>query len=264
MNTTRSFQLLALLSLHFIGLVGGGDAISAEPVRQDTSVEKADTPQRSLPWVSAKEVDEFEVRLGADNGYLMELLAKDRNKAEALIRSGQRQRPAARLWSTNVQMLFAGDQFSGKSLQGKERVAHFKYALGYLQESYDIAVETFKKAPDEQLQEVLPSLQLDLALGALEAGETELAKKYAAEALQKNTDAESWDYGNTINNTNQILGRCALREGKLADATAYMFKAGATPGSPQLNSFGHRMQLAEELMGQGEREAVLQYLRFGK
>ena len=44
---------------------------------------------------------------------------------------------------------------------------------------------------------MLPSLQIDLALAALEAGETELAKKHATETLKKNTDAESWDYGNT-------------------------------------------------------------------
>jgi tetratricopeptide (TPR) repeat protein len=107
---------------------------------------------------------------------------------------------------------------------------------------------------------VLPDLQLDLALAALEAGETELAKKHAAETLQKNTDETSDHYGHVIHNANQILGRCALREGNLADAKAYLLKAGATPGSPQLNSFGPQLHLARELLEKGEKETVLQYL----
>lgn len=224
------------------------------------AVAMADPPQRSLPSVSTKDLDDYETKLKADPQYLMRLLAQDRDKAEALIRAGQKQRPAARLWAMDVQTLFAGDVFTGKSLQGKERVAHFKYALEYLQESYDVAVEALKKAPDERLQEVLPGLQIDLALAALEAGETELAKKHAAETLRKNTDGKNWNYGNIIHNANQILGRGALREGKLADAKTYLLKAGATPGSPQLNSFGPQMQLARELLEKGEKETVLQYL----
>ncbi len=224
------------------------------------SVAMADPSQRSLPSVSEKDLDDCETKLKAAPQYLMDLLAKDRDKAEALIRAGQKQRPAARLWSIDVQTLFAVDQSIGKRLQGKERGAHFTHSLEYLQESYDLAVEVLKKAPDEPLQEVLLGLQIDLALAALEAGETELAKKHAAETLRKNTDGKNWNYGNIIHDGNQILGRCALREGRLADAKTYLLKAGATPGSPQLNSFGPQMQLARELLETGEKEAVLQYL----
>lgn len=224
------------------------------------SVVIADPTQRSLPSVSTKDLDDYETKLKADPQYLMELLAKDRDKAEALIRAGQKQRPAARLWSMDVQTLFAVDLFTSKRLQGKEKIAHFKYSLDYLQESYDVAVEALKQTPDESLQEVLMGLEIDLALAALEAGETELAKKHAAETLRKNTDSKNWNYGNIIHDGNQILGRGALREGQLSDAKTYLLKAGATPGSPQLNSFGPQMQLARELLEKGEKEAVLQYL----
>jgi len=220
----------------------------------------ADPPQRSLPSVTTKDLDDYETKVKADSQYLIRLLAQDRDKAEALIRAGQMQRPAARLWAMDGQMLFAGDVFAGKSLQGNEKVAHFKHALEYLQESYDVAVEALKNTPDERLQEVLPGLQIDLALAALESGETELAKKHAAETLRQNTDGKNWNYGNIIHNANQTLGRCALREGKLADAKTYLLKAGATPGSPQLNSFGPQMQLARELLEKGAKETVLQYL----
>lgn len=73
-------------------------------------------------------------------------------------------------------------------------------------------------------------------------------------------DDTSPDYGNIIHNANQVLGRCALLEGKLEDAKAYLLKAGATPGSPQLDSFGPRMSLARELLEKGEKETVLRYL----
>ena len=73
-------------------------------------------------------------------------------------------------------------------------------------------------------------------------------------------DRKSSQFGNIIHDANQILGRCALRAGKLADAKTYLLKAGATPGSPQLNSFGPQMLLARELVEKGEKETVLQYL----
>ena len=51
-----------------------------------------------------------------------------------------------------------------------------------------------------------------------------------------------------------------MREGNLAAAKKHLLAAGATPGSPQLNSFGPQMQLARELLEKGEKETVLQYL----
>ncbi len=219
-----------------------------------------DPTQRSLPSVNAGDLAEYEAMIKDPQYSLMKLLAQDRDKAEALIRAGQKQRPDAHLWAMDVQTLFATDQFTGKSLHGEERVAHFKHALEYLQESYDLTVEALKKAPNEKLQQVLPGLRIDLAQAALEAGETELAKQHATETLQKNSDESSDQYGNVIHNANQILGRCALREDKLADSKAYLLKAGATPGSPQLNSYGPQMTLARELLEKGEKETVLQYL----
>ena len=220
----------------------------------------ADPLQRSLPSVSTEDIAEYETMTNDPQYPLMKLLAENRDKAEALIRAGQNQRPGAHLWVADIQTLFAADQFTGKSLQEKERVAHFKHALEYLQESYDLTVQALNQAHNEPLQRLLPGLQIDLAQAALEANETALAKRHATETLQKNIDDRNDDYGNVIHNANQILGRCALREGKLADAKAYLLKAGATPGSPQLNSFGPQFQLARELLEKGEKETVLQYL----
>jgi hypothetical protein len=229
------------------------------------SVALADPSQRSLPNVSTKDLDDYINKTETDPYYLMGLLDKNRNLAEALVRAGQKQRPAEYRWPLDVLMLFATDVSKGKSLQGKERVAHYKYVLEYLQESYDASVAALKKEPNVHLQEVLPCLQLNLALAALEAGDTELAKKHATETLNKNadpkkTDPKNLNYGNIIHDANQTLGRVALRDGKLADAKSYLLKSGATPGSAQLNTFGPQMPLARELLEKGEKETVLQYL----
>jgi hypothetical protein len=50
-----------------------------------------------------------------------------------------------------------------------------------------------------------------------------------------------------------------LRTGDTEGAKKFLLEAGRTPGSPQLDSFGPNMTLAKELLGKGERSAVLEY-----
>lgn len=223
------------------------------------AVVAAQPPQRGIS-VGFETLDRFEARLKADPQYVMRLLADDRDRAEALLRAAQKQRPTAQPWAMHMRMLFASDSFVGKSLQGERKAAHFKHALEYLRETYQITVQRLEESPDETLHAALPGLRLSLGRAAVEAGELELAEQHAAETLRNNTDTEKWDYGNIIHNANQILGRCALRNGKLAAAKRYLLAAGATPGSPQLNSFGPKMSLARELAQRGEMETVLKYL----
>jgi len=96
---------------------------------------------------------------------------------------------------------------------------------------------------------------------AFREGNFEEAKKLAIEYLEiaksRKTD---WNYGNAIHHANLILGRIALKEGSKEKAKEYLLKAGNTPGSPQLNSFGPNMTLAKELLEIGEDEIVIQYL----
>lgn len=58
---------------------------------------------------------------------------------------------------------------------------------------------------------------------------------------------------------NLILGRIAVREGRLAEAVTFLRASGDTPGSGVLNSFGPNMSLAKDLLERGEVEAVLNY-----
>jgi tetratricopeptide (TPR) repeat protein len=101
-----------------------------------------------------------------------------------------------------------------------------------------------------------------LATSAFEAGETAKAQQYASELLLSAQKFKNdWNCGNAVHKGNIVLGRVALGRGDIAGAKEYLLAAGETPGSPQLNSFGPNMTLAQELLEKGEREVVLTYLQ---
>lgn len=82
----------------------------------------------------------------------------------------------------------------------------------------------------------------------------------ARQLLAKNTDTTDWNYGNIIHDANQVLGLAALANKDISRATQYLYKAGKTPGSPQLDSFGPVMLLAQVLLDRGHPKATLKYL----
>jgi uncharacterized membrane protein YeaQ/YmgE (transglycosylase-associated protein family) len=69
----------------------------------------------------------------------------------------------------------------------------------------------------------------------------------------------NWNYGNAIQDGNLVLGRIAVRDGRIEEAKNYLLEAGKSSGSPQLDSFGPNMSLANDLLQKGERDTVLQY-----
>jgi beta-lactamase regulating signal transducer with metallopeptidase domain len=105
-----------------------------------------------------------------------------------------------------------------------------------------------------------PATTAERAKAALESGDTKSATKYALQMLAKNTNTKDWNYGNIIHGANQILGLAALRERRTTDAKSYLIAAGRSTGSPQLNTFGPDMVLAQELLDRGEKDVVIQYL----
>ena len=84
-----------------------------------------------------------------------------------------------------------------------------------------------------------------------------IAREYLAAAQEFPCN---WDYGNAIHNANVVLGLLALRDGKRAEAVGYLRAAGASPGSPQLDTFGPSLLLARDLARLGETDAVADYL----
>ena len=85
-------------------------------------------------------------------------------------------------------------------------------------------------------------------------------RSHANEVLETATKYRNdWNYGNAIHKGNLALGRLALREDKVEVAEDFLLRAGRTPGSPQLDSFGPNMVLARELLEKGRSEKVLEY-----
>ncbi|MHB8898314.1 MAG: tetratricopeptide repeat protein [Thermoguttaceae bacterium] len=104
------------------------------------------------------------------------------------------------------------------------------------------------------------------AKAAMKAGETEEARKLATELERlapKYTD--HWNYGNAVQDANQVLGRIALAEGNVAEAKKRLLASANSKGSPQMNSFGPNMLLAKDLLAKGEKDVVIEYFdRCGK
>jgi len=75
---------------------------------------------------------------------------------------------------------------------------------------------------------------------------------------------EDWYYGNAVHHAHTVLGQVELARGNPAAAEIALLESGRTPGSPQLNSFGPSMALAEELLDIGRSDAVVEYLELCK
>ena len=105
----------------------------------------------------------------------------------------------------------------------------------------------------------------DLAKRAFNAGDINKSEAYSQQLLQMAPQyPKDWNYGNAIYYGNFVLGRVAVQQGNLVQAGQYLLAAGATPGSPQLNSFGPNMSLAKELIEKGQSDVVLQYFALCK
>jgi hypothetical protein len=91
-------------------------------------------------------------------------------------------------------------------------------------------------------------------------GNTNDAAKYAQELMTLLPKFPgNWNYGNAVQDANLVLGRIAVKEGRIGDAKKYLLAAGNSPGSPQMDSFGPNVSLAKDLLEKGERDVVLEY-----
>jgi hypothetical protein len=87
---------------------------------------------------------------------------------------------------------------------------------------------------------------------------TELAERALALTPSYKDD---WNIGNAIHFAHTVLGLGALHNNDLTRTVRELGEAGATRGSPQLDSFGPTMELAKAVLRRGESEAVLAYLQ---
>jgi hypothetical protein len=138
-------------------------------------------------------------------------------------------------------LLFGCGQGTSRTPQGRLNTAVQKLASA--------------KTPEEHFYALDDAVKESFVLGNIEEG-----RKYANELLATAPKFKrDWNYGNAIQDGNLVLGRIALREGHTNEAKQYLLNAGASPGSPQMNSFGPNMSLAKDLLEKGERDTVLQY-----
>lgn len=101
----------------------------------------------------------------------------------------------------------------------------------------------------------------DEITAAYKANDFEKVKVLAKENLELASVYRcNWNYGNAIHDTNRTLGLISLKSGDLDAAADFLLKAGKSTGSPQLNSFGPELDLANELLQQGKVDAVKAYL----
>ena len=103
------------------------------------------------------------------------------------------------------------------------------------------------------------------AKAAYGTGNYVTAKKYADELLgTAQFYPNDWNYGNAVHDGNMVLGLIAVKNGDPKSGAEFLLKAGNTPGSPQIDTFGPNMTLANILIEKGETEAVLEYFELCK
>lgn len=176
------------------------------------------------------------------------LLVERGDVARTLLEEGGRLEPGEPRWAAQL----------GQVLSLELRRAPSSTRNAVAQSSLDAYEEALARTLDENGQFLLMS---SLAEAAFEAGRMTTARWYAEELLQlANDHPDDWNFGNAIHEGNIVLGRIALLEGNIEQAVAHLERAGATPGSPTLNSFGPDVELADALLKRGERTAVIGYL----
>lgn len=97
---------------------------------------------------------------------------------------------------------------------------------------------------------------------ALKKGETEKARELATEQEKLLPNYKNdWNFGNAVQDTNQVLGLIDLESGDVEEAKKRLLASADSEGSPQMNSFGPNMHLAKALLEKGEKDIVLEYFK---
>jgi tetratricopeptide (TPR) repeat protein len=175
-------------------------------------------------------------------------LLSERERARDLLQRGRELEPSNPRWSerlAHLDMLAARRPGSEARDSARKALEEFESALSLIKDDtrrfYSLA---------------------DVAEAARLAGSDEKARDYADELLRRAEElSRDWNYGNAVHEGHRILGHLELKAGDVEAAKKHLLEAGATPGSPSLNSFGPELTLASELLAKGERDAVVEYLR---
>jgi tetratricopeptide (TPR) repeat protein len=174
------------------------------------------------------------------------LLFGNDNTAKELLRR------AAVLEPNNPRRLDSLGFFCVLHLQDSEGDAHVKMAqeaLGYYEKALILSHGV----------DISRTILSSAAEAAFEAGDYAKAQTFAIRMLSAGAHRNRKGCGDELHHGNIMLGRLALHVGDVAQAKAYLLKAGEVPTSAVLSSFGPNMELAKELLDIGEEQTVLKY-----
>lgn len=154
-------------------------------------------------------------------------------------------------------LLAAQSSYIEKGQTNEARQVHKEISNLLDQRKYPRAIHALQVAKNEK--ERFYALD-DAAKESLNVGKKDEAKTYADElASLMDKYKDDGNYGNAVQDVNIVRGRLALAEGKIDEAKADLIKAGKSPGSWTMNSFGPNMSLAKDLLEKGQRDVVLEY-----
>jgi tetratricopeptide (TPR) repeat protein len=169
--------------------------------------------------------------------------------AEKCLAKAQALDPGNPEWARDLASLYELRAMKAKSPE--ERTAILRKRLENLEKAQALSKASYKSVPADSS---------DLANAAFDAGEFEQAEVYARKALTLASQNRSDPYyGEALNRSNAILGRVALHAGDVEKAKSFLIAAGQTPQGTKVDSLPD-MHLAKELLEQGQRQTVLDYL----
>lgn len=170
---------------------------------------------------------------------------------EQLLKRAKEGEPAVAAWPRRLAGLY---QSWARSASRPERAAYAAKSLA----EHEAALRLSKASFGRWLG--------DVAEMALEAGEDSKAQEYAQrvtrDAWHAIATANYWSsHGEEIHRANIILGTIALRAGDVEKAKQHLIEAAKSPWTIGRYSSQPDMGLAQALLNQGERNAVVEYLK---
>jgi hypothetical protein len=211
-------------------------------------------------WLEVAERDRGDATVLGHAGSFLTGMVLDttyRDRGEALLKKARSLEPEQARWALALGSLYEMDmvRFGPVPDPGKEAVA--RNALG----EFEAGLRLTPEAERAKLRPEGRHIYQHLADAALASGEMAKAGAYAEKLLACVTpEQDRWNYGNAVYDAHTILGRVALGRGDVRGAERHLLEAGRTPGSPQLNSFGPNLILADQLLERGSSEVVLEFL----
>lgn len=151
-----------------------------------------------------------------------------------------------RLASHYLDEALHGPQTPRRAVQGMASLAYEEYAR-YLR---------LEKNAETRFNN-LPRIADAAWLGAWKPETESLAREMLASATNYTS---SWAYGNAVHAGHFYLGVLAFARGDLDEAGRELLLSGETKGSPNLDSYGPRLELARALLSKGKIAVVVDYL----